>query len=121
MTSWNGERLQDQFKQVEHMAQAAQDDCKRQVHAGKRDYEAFYDEAAAKECIANRCKTTDGLDSRDRMLVRLRELREVAVERRLHFRSFYDADTFHEAALAYIDALIARFEDEAVALDIRSV
>lgn len=121
MTTWNGEQLQGQFEQVERMAQNAQDDCKRQVRAGNQDYEGLYDEAAARECIANRCKTTDGLDSRDRMLVRLRELREVAVERRLHFRSFYDADTFHEAALAYIDALVARFEDEAAPLDIRSV
>lgn len=121
MTAWNGEQLQGQFEQVERMAQAAQDDCQRAIRAGKRDYEHFYDEAAARTCIANRCKTTDGLGSRNRMVVRLRELREVAADRRLHFRPFYDADTFHDAALAYIDALIARFEDEAAPLDIRSI
>lgn len=121
MTTWNGEQLQAQFKQAERMAQSTQDDCKRQVRAAKRDYEDFYDEAAARECIANRCSTTDGLDSRDRMLIRLRELRETTVDRQLQFRSFYDADTFHDAALAYIDALIARFEDEAAPLDIRGV
>lgn len=120
MTTWDPQRLQEQFKRHERFKQGAADRCKAQIRFGKADYRRFYDEEVAEEMIAFVLGTDAALESRDLMLNRLNELRKTVAEGKFDASGIYDKQTFRDAAIDFIDRLTSRFSDPSRPPDIQA-
>ncbi|OYU16448.1 MAG: hypothetical protein CFE37_00125 [Alphaproteobacteria bacterium PA4] len=120
MANWNPEQVQQQLKAHERRKHDDAARCRTEVRFVKADYRRFYDEETAEETVAFVLGTASALESRDRMLVRLEEMRRDVTDGRLDATGIYDAATFREAAIDFIDHLKARFTDTSRPVDIRS-
>lgn len=121
MANWNPEQIQLQLKAHERRKHNDAARCRIEVRSGKADYRQFYDEETAEEIVAFVLGTDAALESRDRMLDRLEEMRRTVNDGRLDATGIYDATTFREAAIDFIDRLKARFTDTSCPVDIRSL
>ena len=118
ISNWDPEKIQAQLRLHETRKQAAADRCRSQIRFGKEDYKRFYDEETAEQRIAGFLSTNGALESRDRTLELLAEVREYVADGSLDAVGIYSKKHFRRQAMAYIDHLESRIKDSSKVPDL---